>query len=126
MISRREAGERTTKTTDTDSMQRAELGRFTHAVVRAVPGSLAAEALRSAGAGEPVHAEEAQREHERYVSVLEDALALRVVRLEADEALPDCVFVEDPAVVCGDTALITRPGAPSRRPEVRGRGDTCA
>ncbi|XP_072552352.1 N(G),N(G)-dimethylarginine dimethylaminohydrolase 1 [Salminus brasiliensis] len=95
----------------------ADFGRFTHAVVRGVPGSLAAEALRSGPAEVQVDLEAARREHERYVSVLESALGLRVVQLEADEALPDCVFVEDAAVVCGDTALVTRPGAPSRRGE---------
>jgi dimethylargininase len=34
-----------------------------------------------------------------------------------DEGCPDCVFVEDAAVVVGGVALITRPGAPSRREE---------
>ncbi|KAI4880758.1 hypothetical protein NFI96_007125 [Prochilodus magdalenae] len=95
----------------------AVFGRFTHAVVRAVPGSLVAEALRSGPAEVQVDLAAARQEHERYVSVLENTLGLRVVQLEADEALPDCVFVEDAAVVCGDTALITRPGAESRRGE---------
>ncbi len=30
--------------------------------------------------------------------------------IPADEQFPDCVFVEDPVVVCGDTALVTSPG----------------
>ena len=30
--------------------------------------------------------------------------------MPADERYPDCVFVEDPVVVCGGTALITIPG----------------
>ena len=30
--------------------------------------------------------------------------------MPADDRYPDCVFVEDPVVVCGDTALITIPG----------------
>nr|XP_046246838.1 N(G),N(G)-dimethylarginine dimethylaminohydrolase 1 isoform X2 [Scatophagus argus] len=59
----------------------------------------------------------AKREHEAYVEVLRTRLGLEVVELPADESLPDCVFVEDAAVVCGDTALITRPGAESRRRE---------
>ncbi len=33
---------------------------------------------------------------------------------------PDSVFVEDTVVMIGDTAVLTRPGAPSRRPEVAG------
>lgn len=95
----------------------AGFGLFTHAVVRGVPVSLAKEALRLSQ-GE-VDATKAQREHEAYVDVLKNRLGLEVVELPADESLPDCVFVEDAAVVCGDTALITRPGAESRRREVR-------
>ncbi|KAG1960540.1 N(G),N(G)-dimethylarginine dimethylaminohydrolase 1 [Pimephales promelas] len=91
-------------------------GRFTHAVVRAVPRSLATEALRTESLGE-LDLPRAQQEHELYVSVLKQRLGLEVLELPADEALPDCVFVEDAAVVCGDTALITRPGAESRRNE---------
>jgi dimethylargininase len=32
--------------------------------------------------------------------------------------MPDCVFVEDIAVVLDELALVTRPGAPSRRAEI--------
>ncbi|XP_066529461.1 N(G),N(G)-dimethylarginine dimethylaminohydrolase 1 isoform X2 [Hoplias malabaricus] len=99
-------------------MQYADFGRFTHAVVRAIPESLTAEALRRDSASQQqVDTAAAQLETERYFSVLENTLGLRVVRLQEEEALPDCVFVEDVAVVCGDTALVTRPGAPSRRGE---------
>ena len=44
----------------------------------------------------------------------------RVVRLPAEDALPDAVFVEDAAIVLDEVAVLTRPGAASRRPEVRG------
>ncbi|RVE73586.1 hypothetical protein OJAV_G00032670 [Oryzias javanicus] len=64
-----------------------------------------------------VDLDKARGEHDAYVQVLRTRLGLEVVELPADEALPDCVFVEDAAVVCGDTALITRPGAESRRRE---------
>lgn len=94
----------------------AGFGHYTHAVVRGVPASLAAGALRMTDA--EVDLSKAQREHEAYVEVLRTKLGLEVVELPADESLPDCVFVEDAAVVCGDTALITRPGAESRRREV--------
>lgn len=94
----------------------AGFGHYTHAVVRGVPQSLASGALRSVQA--VVDAAGAQREHKAYVEVLRTKLGLEVVELPADESLPDCVFVEDAAVVCGDTALITKPGAESRRREV--------
>ncbi|CAG5863519.1 unnamed protein product, partial [Menidia menidia] len=94
----------------------AGFGHYTHAVVRGIPSSLAKEALRSSRA--EVDLAGARREHEAYVEVLRTRLGLEVLELPADDALPDCVFVEDAAVVCGDTALITRPGAQSRRGEV--------
>ncbi|RMC08521.1 hypothetical protein DUI87_14767 [Hirundo rustica rustica] len=95
----------------------AAFGRCTHAVVRALPESLCRQALRSA-AGPEVDFARAEREHQLYVGVLRGKLGLQVLELPADESLPDCVFVEDVAVVCEETALLTRPGAPSRRKEV--------
>lgn len=93
----------------------AKFGHYTHAVVRGVPSSLATEALRMAEA--EVDLARAVQEHADYVEVMKTKLGLEVVELPADESMPDCVFVEDTAVVCGNTALITRPGAESRRPE---------
>nr|XP_031321370.1 N(G),N(G)-dimethylarginine dimethylaminohydrolase 1 isoform X2 [Camelus dromedarius] len=96
----------------------AAFGRATHVVVRALPESLGQHALRSAK-GDEVDFARAERQHQLYVGVLGSKLGLQVVQLPADESLPDCVFVEDgSAVVCEETALITRPGAPSRRKEV--------
>lgn len=94
----------------------AEFGRYTHAVVRGIPASLAKDALRMTQA--EVDLDGAQKDHRAYVDILSTKLGLEVVELPADESFPDCVFVEDAAVVCGDTALITRPGAESRRGEV--------
>nr|XP_012603011.1 N(G),N(G)-dimethylarginine dimethylaminohydrolase 1 isoform X1 [Microcebus murinus] len=96
--------------------QAATFGRATHAVVRALPESLAQQALRSTK-GEEVDFARAERQHQLYVGVLGSKLGLQVVELPAEESLPDCVFVEDVAVVCEETALITRPGASSRRKE---------
>lgn len=98
-------------------VHRAVFGQATHAVVRALPESLSQHALRRAK-GDTVDFARAERQHELYVGVLGSKLGLQVVTLPADESLPDCVFVEDVAVVCEETALITRPGAPSRRKEV--------
>src|SRR5205814_8488171 len=39
------------------------------------------------------------------------------VEVPPAEECPDAVFVEDAAVVFGDVAVVTRPGAPARRPE---------
>jgi dimethylargininase len=51
----------------------------------------------------------------------EEALArcgYEVIRLPEAPDLPDAVFVEDTAVVVDEVAVLTRPGAESRRPEV--------
>lgn len=37
-------------------------------------------------------------------------MGLQVIRMKENESFPDCVFVEDPVVVCGDTAMLTIPG----------------
>lgn len=59
----------------------------------------------------------ARSQHDRYRAELVGAGYIVEV-VAADETCPDGVFIEDTAVVIGDTAVITRPGAPSRRPEV--------
>jgi len=58
----------------------------------------------------------AAAEHQAYEQALE-ALGCTVERLPAEPGLPDAVFVEDTAVVLPELAVITRPGAASRRPE---------
>ncbi|XP_056894975.1 N(G),N(G)-dimethylarginine dimethylaminohydrolase 1 isoform X2 [Takifugu flavidus] len=93
----------------------AGFGHYTHAVVRGIPASLAKDALRMTQA--EVDLDGARKDHREYVDILRTRLGLDVVELPADESFPDCVFVEDAAVACGDTALITRPGAESRRGE---------
>ncbi|HUR80650.1 MAG TPA: arginine deiminase family protein [Thermoanaerobaculia bacterium] len=58
----------------------------------------------------------AAAQHRQYVDLLQ-ALGCTVVELPADDAHPDCVFIEDTAIVFDDLAVITRPGAESRRGE---------
>src|SRR5712691_6700193 len=58
----------------------------------------------------------AASQHEAYEQRLE-AHGCRVVRVEGEPSLPDGVFVEDAAVVLDEIAVITRPGAASRRGE---------
>jgi dimethylargininase len=67
---------------------------------------------------EPIDAARAAEQHRRYEQCLAE-LGVRVVSLPAEPDLPDSVFVEDAAVVLDEIAVITRPGAPSRRPETR-------
>jgi dimethylargininase len=64
----------------------------------------------------PLDVDLAVSQHAAYERVLE-ALGFTVHRLEAAPDLSDSVFVEDAAVVLDEIAIVTRPGAPSRRPE---------
>jgi dimethylargininase len=65
---------------------------------------------------EPIDYDRAVAQHRDYCARLE-ALGLEVLRLPADEAFPDGCFVEDTAVVLDEVAILTRPGAASRRGE---------
>jgi dimethylargininase len=59
----------------------------------------------------------ARTQHRAYCEGLR-RIGFELVELPALDAHPDCCFVEDTAIIAGDTALITRPGATSRRGEV--------
>jgi dimethylargininase len=64
----------------------------------------------------PIDIKIAQTQHHEYVQALKE-LGLAVLELPASADLPDSVFVEDTAVVLPEVALLTRPGADSRKPE---------
>jgi dimethylargininase len=66
---------------------------------------------------QPLDVERAREQHAGYVAVLRE-LGADVVELPEEPALPDAVFVEDVAVVLDELAILTNPGAPSRRGEV--------
>jgi dimethylargininase len=64
----------------------------------------------------PIDAALASAQHASYESALR-TLGCRVERFAETPDLPDSVFVEDAAVVLGEVAIVTRPGASSRREE---------
>ncbi len=64
----------------------------------------------------PVDAAIAFEQWLRYVAALE-ANGFSVREVEAADELADSVFIEDAVVVFGQTAVVTSPGAESRRPE---------
>jgi dimethylargininase len=55
-------------------------------------------------------------QHKAYQDCLAE-LGVRIVSLPAEPGLPDAVFIEDAAVITEEVAIISRMGAPSRRPE---------
>jgi dimethylargininase len=67
---------------------------------------------------QPIDLERARAQHHRYEETLAE-LGCQIERLPEEPDLPDAVFVEDAAVVLDELAIITRPGAASRRPETR-------
>ncbi len=68
-------------------------------------------------AREPIDVAMAEVQHARYAQALV-SLGCRLLELAAEPDLPDSVFVEDTAVVLDEVAVLTRPGAKSRQPEV--------
>ena len=87
---------------------------FTKAIVRP-PGANYATGLTTVDLGAP-DLERALKQHEAYCQTLKSC-GLNLIRLGADEDHPDSTFVEDTAVLTARGAVITRPGAPSRRGE---------
>jgi dimethylargininase len=72
--------------------------------------------LTSANLGLPDY-DKAVLQHKSYVSALERC-GLDVFSMEADENFSDSVFVEDVALLTPEVAIITYPGAESRRGEI--------
>ena len=85
------------------------------ALTRSIPSSFS-QALCAAPPEQPIDVALARAQHAAYCAALA-ACGAAVDTLAGDETCPDSCFVEDTAVVVGGRALITRPGAPSRRAE---------
>ena len=67
-------------------------------------------------ARQPIDLATAEEQHRTYQALLEKCGA-RVMSLPAEPALPDSMFVEDPAVVLDELAIIFPLGTATRRPE---------
>ena len=90
--------------------------RQLHAITRELSPAIARCELTHL-AREPLDYSRALAQHAAYQQLLA-ALGVQVTRLPAEPDLPDAVFVEDTAIVLDELAVITHPGAPSRRAEV--------
>lgn len=87
------------------------------AIIREVSSSIN-DCELSFHARQPIDVVKATVQHKAYQDCLAD-LGVLMVSLPAEPGLPDAVFVEDPAVVVDEVAVISIMGAPSRRPEAR-------
>ena len=88
---------------------------FTKAIVRK-PGRSIINGLTTADLGKPDF-QKAILQHAAYVKALKSC-GLEVHELPADENFPDSTFVEDVALLTPLCAVITNPGAPSRKGEI--------
>jgi dimethylargininase len=66
---------------------------------------------------QPLDLELAKRQWDEYVAALERS-GWPTIAIDGDDAMPDCVFVEDTVVMFGDLAVITNPRQPTRNPEI--------
>jgi dimethylargininase len=85
------------------------------ALVREIPDTFDRAIVSDPGATIDVPA--ARDQYTDYLRRLEKA-GYELVVIPPDPNYPDCVFIEDTALVAGEIAVATRPGAPSRRGEV--------
>ncbi|HEV7607878.1 MAG TPA: arginine deiminase family protein [Steroidobacteraceae bacterium] len=87
---------------------------FNSAIVR-TPGKSVVNGLRANSGPAPVF-ETVVAEQQSYIAALRSA-GVQVTVLDALEEFPDSIFLEDPALVFTQAALLLRPGAPSRMAE---------
>ena len=65
----------------------------------------------------PIDVTRARGQHRAYEACLA-SLGCEIRQIPADDRYPDAVFIEDTAIVLDELAIMTRPGAESRRGEV--------
>lgn len=97
--------------------------RFSHAIVRE-PGRSVTRGIRAIDRGAPDF-ERFRLEHSDYARALERA-GTQVTVLNALEAYPDSVFIEDAALCLPEGVVMLRPGAPSRTGEAAALSNTLA
>jgi dimethylargininase len=70
---------------------------------------------------EPINLEKARAQHRKYEEALEK-LGARIISLPEEPELPDSMFVEDPAIVLDELAVICTLGTETRRKEAASLG----
>lgn len=88
---------------------------FKNAIVRN-PCPEMINGITKANLGKPDY-KKAMEQHDKYVSILKKC-GLNVKVLEADDRFPDSTFIEDVALCTSQFAVITNPGALSRKEEI--------
>ena len=88
---------------------------FTTAIVK-TPCKNMVNGISSADLGKPDYAL-ALKQHQYYIQALRQC-GLKVIILDPDEHFPDSTFIEDTCLITPRCAILTRPGAASRRDEI--------
>ncbi|SCB86860.1 dimethylargininase [Gilliamella intestini] len=88
--------------------------KFSHIIAR-TPAKSLINGLTSSNLGKPNY-QKALDQHNNYIRALQQC-DVDITILPADERFPDSVFVEDTVLCTPHCAIITRPGAESRREE---------
>lgn len=91
---------------------------FKHALVR-TPGRTLTQGITSAPELGAPNYEKALKQHQDYIKALE-ACGVEVKILDANEQFPDACFIEDVAICTPSFAIVTSPGAPTRKGETQG------
>lgn len=93
-------------------MATVNLGQKRRVLTRAIPDSYPQAIANYFGSG-PTDLPLAKKQHLAYRQTFENA-GLEVMMLDADNAHPDCIFVEDQAIIIDGQVLLPVPGHPSR------------
>jgi len=95
-------------------MRQTPATRFDNCIVRK-PSQSVIHGLRAVDIGSPDF-EQLKLEHDTYIAAMNDA-GVKVHILDPLDEFPDSIFVEDPALVFKEGAILLRPGAGTRRGE---------
>ena len=93
-------------------MATVRLNQKSRALTRSVPDSFHSALANYFGSG-PTDIDLARTQHNEYCEAMR-ACGIEVTVLPADENHPDCIFVEDQAVIIDGHVLLPVPGHPSR------------
>ncbi len=88
---------------------------FTSAIVK-TPCKNMVKGITTANLGQPDY-KLALKQHAKYIQALEQC-GLKVMVLDLDENFPDSTFIEDTCLITPCCAIITNPGADSRKDEI--------
>jgi len=89
--------------------------RFKNAIFKR-PAKTFVNGLTTQNLGKPDY-ELALTQHDEYINAFKN-LGVKAIVLEPDEKFPDSCFVEDTAIVTEKAAIITNPGAETRKGEI--------